>query len=103
MVNTATQRREWPLPAQITLVVLAAASAVPLITGFFIALPISTGLLIVGILAKPELGRFRIWVIVLAALGILLAVGWLLLALDISGLVDGGINQPSVGVGIPED
>ena len=45
-------------------------------------------------MAKPELGRFRVAVIVLAAVGILLAVGWMLLSLDVAGLT--GTNGPAV-------
>ena len=93
MVKAGVQRREWPLVAQIVVFGVTVVSAALFITGLFITLPVSTAALIVGIMAKPELGRFRVAVIVLAAVGILLAVGWMILSLDVTGLT--GTNGPT--------
>lgn len=87
MVSTTVQRTEWPRAAQIGVTVTAAASMVLFLTGLVFTIPISIVTLIVGIVAGRELGRFRLAVIILSVLGILLAVGWMLLSLDVGGLV----------------
>ena len=94
MVKADVLRQEWALAAQVFVFGVTLVSAALFVTGLFITLPVSTGALIVGIMAKPELGRFRVAVIVLAAVGILLAVGWMLLSLDVAGLT--GTNGPAV-------
>ena len=95
MVDTA-QRREWPRAAQLSVIAIAAISAVAFVTGFFFTLPVSVGVLVVGLLAKRELGRLRGAVIVIAALGVLLAIAWMLLSLDIAG--SNGQSGPYQGI-----
>lgn len=103
MVGTGVQRREWPLAVQIVAFVVTVLSAMLFVSGLFFTLPVSLAALIVGIIAKPELGRFRVAVIVLAAVGILLAVGWMLLTIDVSGLTGPGGGPEELRQGTPID
>ena len=84
-MSETVQRTEWPHAAQLTVLAATVVSAVMFVTGFVFTLPASAGLLVVGLLAKRELGRYRLAVILLAALGILLALAWLFLTIDWSG------------------
>jgi len=89
MVEPGVGRREWPIAVQIAAFVVTTLSAMFFMSGLFLTLPVSIAALIVGIIARPELGRLRVAVIVLAAVGILLAVGWLSLSLDFTAFTGG--------------
>ncbi|GGI47436.1 hypothetical protein BCL57_002133 [Agromyces flavus] len=69
---------EWPDAVKTAVLVLAGLSVVLWVTGIWFTVPVSLAALALAEMAAPELGRARIWLLLLGIAGVVLGVGRIL-------------------------
>ncbi|MBM7505179.1 hypothetical protein ACFPER_14070 [Agromyces aurantiacus] len=73
--RSARTRPEWPAPAKAWALVIAGVSMLTWASGIWFTVPVSLAALALAEIAGPELGRARVWLMLLAITGVVLGIG----------------------------